>query len=456
MDEYRRAIDGPLPNFIRIETLKRTFSVGRGSAPFWFAPSVALVVGLIAGAGLSQFTDVDGGWGSFALYNGGADAARSFVELSATSLATITALTLSLTVISLQLASSQYSPRLIEHYLADRPSRFVISLFLGTFAFAIATLLNIRLPGPEDEFGQVPNVAIAVLVALLVCSLGALVFFVHRVTTFMRVESILRRVRDRTFVGIENRAKGDGDEPDAVPELPDDAHPVRSRRSGYYAAVDWSAVKEYDGEHHTRVWVVVTPGAFVTEGTPVAVVDGAIDDEVADEIESWLQFDEERWIERDVAYGVHNLVDVALTALSPGVNDPTTAITAIERVGETIGRAGQSHETRVVTTDAGTQVVIAQREWADILHAAVRQIVEYGGHDVEVVLAVQRMLAGLAWVDSTIDRRDAIAEVGGHLRTWIGELDERQPSDRDRIERGFVHLDCSLRHEVMVDEGYHL
>jgi uncharacterized membrane protein len=109
-----------------------------------------------------------------------------------------------------------------------------------------------------------------------------------------------------------------------------------------------------------------------------------------------------------------------------------------------------------VTTDAGTQVVIAQREWADILHAAVRQIVEYGGHDVEVVLAVQRMLAGLAWVDSTIDRRDAIAEVGGHLRTWIGELDERQPSDRDRIERGFVHLDCSLRHEVMVDEGYHL
>ena len=354
-DEYRRAIDGPLPSFIQIETVKRAFSVGRGSAPFWFAPSVALVIGLIAGAGLSRFTDIDGGWASFALYNGGADAARSFVELTATALATITALTLSLTVISLQLASSQYSPRLIEHYLDDRPSRFVFSLFLGTFAFAIATLLNIRLPGPDDEFGQVPNVAVAALVALLVCSLGALVFFVHRVTTFMRVESILRRVRDRTFVGIENRAKGDDDEPDQVPELPADARPVRSRRSGYYAAVDWSAVKEYNGERHTRVWVVVTPGAFVTAGTPVAVVDGEIDDEVADEIESWLQFDEERWIERDVAYGVSNLVDVALTALSPGVNDPTTAITAIERVGETIGRAGQSHETRVVTTDAGTQ-----------------------------------------------------------------------------------------------------
>ena len=241
-----------------------------------------------------------------------------------------------------------------------------------------------------------------------------------------------------------------------MPDLPDDAHPVRSRRSGYYAAVDWSAVKEYEGEDHTRVWVVVTPGAFVTEGTPVAIVDGEIDDAVADEIESWLQFDTERWIERDVAYGVHNLVDVALTALSPGVNDPTTAITAIERLGETIGRAGQSHETRVVTTEAGTQVVIAQREWADVLHAAVRQIIEYGGHDVEVVLSVQRMLAGLAWVDAGIDRRDQIADVGGHLHTWIGELDARQPSDRERIERGFEHLRCALRHEVVLDEGYHL
>lgn len=419
-------------------------------------PSVALVVGLVAGAGLSRITDVEGSWASFALYDGGPDAARSFVELAATSLATITALTLSLTVISLQLASSQYSPRLIEHYLDDRPSRFVISLFLGTFAFAIATLLNIRLPGPEGESGRVPSVAVAALVVLLVCSLGALVFFVHRVTTFMRVESILRRVRDRTLVGIENRAKGGDDEPEAVPALPDDAHPVRSRRAGYYAAVDWEAVKEYDGDEHTQVWIVVTPGAFVTHGMPVAVVDGEIDVDVADEIESWLRFDEERWIEHDVAYGVHNLVDVALTALSPGVNDPTTAITAIERVGETIGRAGQSHETRVVTTEAGTQVVIAQREWADILHAAVRQIVEYGGHDVEVILAVQRMLAGLAWVDSDIDRRGEIAEVGGHLRTWIGSLDDRQPTDRERIESGFGHLDASLRHEVVLDEGYHL
>ena len=431
--------------------------MGRGSAPFWLWPSAALILGLIAGSVLGRFTDVEGGWAAFALYNGGADAARSFVELSATALATITALTLSLTVISLQLASSQYSPRLIEHYLHDGPTRFVYSLFLGTFAFAIATLLNIRLPGPEDEFGRVPNVAVAVLVVLLVCSLGALVFFVHRVTAFMRVESILRRVRDRTFEGIANQPKGgDGDDPESIPAFPDDAHPIRSRRSGYYAAIDWEAVKDYEGERHSRVWIVVTPGAFVTTGMPVAVVDGEIDQEVADEIESWLLFDEERWIEHDVAYGVHNLVDVALTALSPGVNDPTTAITAIERVGETIGRAGNDRDTRVLTTDAGTRVIIAQREWADILHAAVRQVFEYGGHDVEVVLAILRMLVGLAWVDSDVDRSDPIAAVGGHLRTWIGDLADRQPSDRERIERGFEQLACALRHEVVVDDGYHL
>jgi uncharacterized membrane protein len=435
---------------MRVEAVARLLSLGRRYPPFWLYPSWSLIAGLVIGAILGRFDDVGGGVVSFAVYEGGAEAARSFVSLTATALATITTFTLSTTVVSLQLASSQHSPRLIEHYLSDRATHAVFSIFLGSFAFAIATLLNIRLPSESQELGQVPGVSISVLVGLLVASLVALVFFVHRVTTSMRIESILSRMRDRTVEAVEQRRPGGhDDDPDGVPPPPVDGVAIRSRRSGYYTDIDWERVEAFAPDHPCRVWVVVAPGDFVTVGSPVAVVAapadaGAVDEDTVDEIESWLRFDSERWIEADFSYGVRNLVDIALKALSPGVNDPTTASMAIERIGETMAIAGRSHPERSVHTDAGTDVYVAIREWDDTLRSAVRQIVEYGKRDVAVVAAVLRMLGGLAWADTEIDRRPTIRAIAGQVRTWIGVDVERVPWDQERIDAELALLARAL------------
>lgn len=433
---------------MRLEAVARVLSLGRRYPPFWLYPSLSLFAGLVLGALLGRLDGVEGGVASFLVYEGGAEAARSFVTLTATALATITTFTLSTTVVSLQLASSQHSPRLIEHYLNDRATHVVFSLFLGSFAFAIATLLNIRLPSDSGAIGRVPGVSIAVLVALLVACLVALVFFVHRVTTSMRVEAILRRVRDRSVDAVARRRDGDeDDDPDELPEPPGDGTPVRSRRSGYYADIDWERVEAFDPDEPCRVWIVIAPGDFVTVGTPVAIVDGALDDDTADEVESWLRFDAERWIEADFSYGVRNLVDVALKALSPGVNDPTTATMAIDRIGETMAIAGRGHPERSVRTEVGTEVYVAIREWDDTLRSAVRQIVEYGKRDVAVVVAVLRMLGRLAWADTGIDRRPTIRAIAEQVRTWIALDVERTAWDEERITGEFGLLDRALRRE---------
>jgi uncharacterized membrane protein len=442
---------------MRLEAVVRLLSLGRRYPPFWMYPSAALVVGLVLGTILSRFQDVDGGVVSFAVYEGGAEAARSFVSLSATSLATITTFTLSTTVLSLQLASSQHSPRLIEHYLSDRATLSVFSLFLGSFAFAIATLLNIRLPGEDEDLGRVPGISISVLVALLVLSLAALVFFIHRVTTSMRVEAILRRVRDRTVEAVERRRSGDArDDPDDLPDPPADGVPIRSRRSGYYADIDWERVEAFAPPDPCRVWIVVAPGDFVTTGTPVAVVGRAVDSDTADEIESWLRFDSERWIEADFSYGVRNLVDIAVKALSPGVNDPTTATMAIERIGETMAIAGKGHPERFVRTEAGTEVHVAIREWDDTLRSAVRQIIEYGKRDVAVVAAVLRMLGGLAWADTEIDRRTTIRALADQVRTWIDVDVVRTAWDADRIATELELLDRALARDPVAHRWHPL
>lgn len=442
---------------MRIEAVARLLSLGRRYPPFWLYPSVSLVAGLVLGTILSRFEDVDGGVVSFLVYEGGAEAARSFVSLSATALATITTFTLSTTVLSLQLASSQHSPRLIEHYLSDRATLSVFSLFLGSFAFAIATLLNIRLPGEDEDLGQVPGISISVLVAALVASLAALVFFIHRVTTSMRVESILRRVRDRSVEAIEQRRNGDADDdPASMPDPPSDGRPIRSRRAGYYTDIDWERVEDFSPDDPCQVWVIVAPGDFVTIGSPVAVVTGAVGDETADEIESWLRFDSERWIESDFSYGIRNLVDVALKALSPGVNDPTTATMAIERIGETMALAGRGHPERTVRTEAGIQVYIAIREWDDTLWSAVRQIIEFGRRDVAVVTAVLRMLGGLGWADTDIDRRPTIRALADQVRGWIALDVERAPWDAGRIDDEFSILERALDRDPLVQRWHPL
>ncbi len=448
-----RRIERRLPNFIRAENIKRFFSIGRENPPSWWYPSLSLVAGLVLGAVLGRFTGEVHPALSFLTYNGGAEAARSFVTLAATSLATITTLTLSLTVISLQLASSQYSPRLIEHYLNDRGNHVVFSLFLGTFAFAIATLLNIRLPSDDPvSAGRVPSIAVAVLVALLVACLVALVLFVHRVTSSMQVESILQRVRDRTLIGIDSRAERRQGESSAPSPPPDStASPIRSRRSGYFAALDWDAVHEFQPDEHCDVWIVVPPGRFVTEGTPVALVSGEVSDELADEVESWLRFDEQRWIESDVAYGVRSLVDVALRALSPGVNDPTTATMAIARLGETLARAGASRPTTVVSTDAGVRISIAAIEWPDLLQRSVRQIAVYGASDIEVVVTLVQMLNSLAWAHLDESYRSDVEETAGLLRTWIDDGLLASDHDRARIEAEFDRLADALGRQASAD-----
>lgn len=415
------------------------------------------MVGLALGAVLGRLDPGAPGPWSFVVYEGDAEAARSFVSLAATALATITTLTLTLTVVSLQLASSRYSPRLIEHYLDDRVTHAVFSLFLGTISFSIATLLNVRLPSEAHVAGRVPGVAVAVLVILLTVCLGALVFFVHRVTATMRVEAILRRVRDRTVdAAMRRRDGGDEDDPEQLPDPPAGGRAIRSRRSGYYAALDRDAIDRFDPDTPCRVWIVTAPGDFVTEGTPVAIVADVVDDETAGTIESWLRFDAERWIEEDVGYGVRNLVDVVLTGVSPGVNDPTTSTMAIERLGEAFAAAGRRHPERAIRTESGTEVYVAIREWDEMVTETVRQISEYGRHDVAVVTALIRMLARLAWADSVVDRRPALGRVAGHLRSWLALDVVRSSWDDELIADEFDLLDRALSGEMVAHRRHPL
>ena len=434
----------------RVETLQRLLALGRKSKPLWWYPAWALVAGLVLGFGMTQLVNVDAAPIAFLVYEGDPESARSFVSLVASSVATITSLTLTITVVTLQLASSQYSPRLIEHYLNDRGIRSVISLFLLTFAFAVATLLNVRLPA-GDGSGEVPGPAISVLILLIVACLGALVFFVFRVTQSIRVESILELVRDRTVTAIESRREQDPDGED-VDELPDpdpDGLLITSRRTGFFVDLDRDAMAECEADGGIRVWVLVSPGDFVTAGAPVAIVTGwdAPDEDVRDDVEAWLRFDTERWIEADYSYGVRSIADVALKALSPGINDPTTAVMAIQRISEVMAAAATSHPDRVIQIGRNGRAFVTVTSWEWTLHEVLHQLALYGRDDAHVVVGVIRMLWALNWVESDVDRSSQVRAAAALFRELI-DIDRPAP-DQQVIDHHFEALRKSFDGEVI-------
>ena len=214
---------------LRVEAVRESL---RGS--LWFLPSVAVATALVAGVVLARVEVPEAVFYAPLLFGGGPEGARGVLEVIAGSVVTVTSLTFSLTVVALQMAAGQYSPRVLRNFLRDRGNQVVLATFLGTFAFSIVVLRTIR-SGDEQGASFVPQLAVTVALLLMLASLSALVYFIHHLTQSIRVEEIMRKVEGDTLDCIErNAADGDGGEfePDDLPEPPPHALELQVRRSG--------------------------------------------------------------------------------------------------------------------------------------------------------------------------------------------------------------------------------
>ncbi|MGY1608444.1 MULTISPECIES: DUF2254 domain-containing protein [unclassified Geodermatophilus] len=371
----------------------------RGS--LWPLPVLAIVVAVVLGIGLPALDEVleePGGRHPLTLaFGGGPSAARDVLAAIAGSLISVTGLTFSFTVVALQLASSQHSPRFLQTFVTDRVVQTTLALLVGTFVYALTVLRTVR---TEESAGPafVPRLSVTVGFALTLASVVGLVLFLGHLARSLRVETMLRDVSDEAQHTYARELPRDEDRPvGAPPSGP--AVVVDADRSGFLTDVDGARIAAAAAAAGATVVLEPRIGDSVVAGTPLAhvrppaVAGTAGLEGVERALHRSVSLGFERRPERDVAYSLRKVVDIAVRALSPGTNDPTTAVHALSHVSALLGHlVTHPPGTRAFRDEAGVVRVLLP-QWD--VHALVRLGLEEPLHFAEGQPAVLRRIAGL-------------------------------------------------------------
>lgn len=381
-------------------------------SPLWLWPAVGSVIAFVAALFIVDVPlPASLRW---LAWPGGAESARALLEVVTASVITVTALTFSVTVLALQLASQQFSPRLLRDFTRDRVIKAVLTVFISTFVFT-ATVL--REASPQ---GPLPHLAILTVAALGLAALAAVLAFVAHIARILRVDTMMRTVHQETDRVIATFYPRHGDpgtrSPDEI-QL-DRAHGTKlcAPKSGFVRTIDVRRLVRTAQRHDVVVAVEVRPGDHVVRGTPIATAwgrDGSAPDTAALEhaIKTGIRVGYERTAEQDAAFGFRQLTDVAVKALSPGINDPVTAGHAIGHMSDLLVKLAARDLGAILHADADgrPRVVVPDRDFRYYLDLACGPIRRYGRNEPIVLVALLRMLRDVAAMSRDDNQRSELA-----------------------------------------------
>ncbi|MFE0912285.1 DUF2254 domain-containing protein [Streptomyces sp. NPDC058812] len=382
------------------------------------------------------------------LFGGSSDAARAVLAAIAGSLITVTALTFSLTVLTLQLASSQFSPRVLRTFNSDRYVRATLALFLATFTYALTVLRTVR-TGEDERTGFVPALSITVAFLLTLASVLALVLFLSHLAREIRVETLLNSVHsaadDTIREVLDKQDLGRGDPTDEqssdLPEPPADALPLSADASGFLTSVDEAALLRAANDTDAVLLIDRHPGSSLIAAVPMGAAWPRTGEPFSSEARTRLTEDvckavrtgHERTGLQDIAFGLRQLTDIAAKALSPGINDPTTAVHALSHSAALLCELAQhdlgprllhDHRQRV-------RVILRRPDLEDMLDLAVAQPLRYGADEPAVLARIATLLRELAWCTAP-DRHPPIVAALARLRSTI-DASDLHPAERVRL-----------------------
>ena len=385
--------------------------------PFWVLPLLIVVTATLAGLFLPL---VDSAFGEHLPYffPGGPDGARSVLGSIAGAMISVTGLVFSITMVVVQLASSQFTPRVLGDFLQNRITQTTLGIFMASFTYSLAVLRSVR--GQSGETSAfVPQISVSVALLLVLASVGLFLGFIHHTTSSIQVSVIVSQLGDTTCASVqryfpesaETVAVRTGELPWSAPSHAPLVE-LEAHEHGHVVEIDLRGLAEWADDHDCVVELLHPVGAFVVEGAPaIRVWGGAASEGEEGRVRRAVVIQKDRSDLQDPAFGIRKLVDIAERALSPGINDPTTAVQVVDELHRVCRSLVQRFDMpRVVSLHGDVRLVHRPQEVGELLDLAAEEILHYGQDSLQVPRRMLTMIADL--------RRVSRPEHVVHLDRW--------------------------------------
>jgi uncharacterized membrane protein len=419
-------------------------------ATYWFIPvaMVALAVVLSTGSLLiDRAVQAEGGPSVQWLYSGGAAEARALLSTIAGSMINVAGVTFSITIVTLSLASSQFGSRLLRNFMRDTGNQVVLGTFIATFVYA---LLVLQATSEVEGRVFVPQISVTIGMLLAITSLAVLIYFIHHVSASIQAENVIAQVGRDLDGAIERWFPGQGERPcegqqpvlskPSAAQFSQPGRPVPAAQTGYVQAVNREGLMHMATQEALVIHVKCRPGDFVVEASDLAVVwpveaaDKALIGRVADAFILGVR----RLRLQDVEFAINQLVELALRALSPGINDPFTAIHCIDRLGASLARLAERGvpAPHHCDSEGHLRLITEVVTFTGIVDASFNQIRQHARGDVAVTI---RLLEALAIVAARARNKEQRAALQHQAEMVCRSSQEALPEggDREDVERRY-------------------
>lgn len=381
-------------------------------------------------------------------YSNKPEGARSVLSTVAGSMITVAGVVFSITIVVLSLTSSQFGPRLLHNFMRDTVSQIVLGTFIATFIYCLLILRTIR-SGEETEF--VPQISVIVGVLLSVASIGVLIYFIHHISQSIQAANIIAGVGHDLEKGIKELypemvgREEPGQKPwwrnqgDVPSNFEEEAHPVTAAGSGYVLAIDNEGLMKIAVEEKVIFHLKHNPGDFIVQGSNLVMVwpSERADENLAKKVNNTFILGKQRTHTQDVKFAIDQLVEIAVRALSPGINDPFTAMMCIDKLGVALCHlAERAIPSPYRYNDDGKLCIITKSvKFVDVVDTAFNQIRQYGRTSAAVTIRLLETIAVIAErVHRDEDRaallRHAAMIERGSREGLSEELDRRDVKER--------------------------
>ncbi len=419
-------------------------------ASYWFIPMAMVSAAIIlSAASVSVDRTIDHAWVPplAGTYPGGPAEASTLLSTIAGSMITVAGLTFSITIVTLSLASSQFGPRLLRSFMRDTGTQVVLGAFVAIFVYSILVLHAID---STDSPAFVPRISVTITLLIAVAGLGVLIYFIHHVSSSIQAGNVIASVGqdlDEAIDALSPDRAGtacpatlpSGDAP-APSQVDRPGHPIPAAQTGYLQAIDDDALMNLASTRDLVLRLLYRPGDFVVEESDLVIVwpGDAVDEEVINRIDEAFLIGAARLRLQDVEFAVDQLVEIAVRALSTGINDPFTAIACIDRLGASLAHLAERDIPPAHRYDehGSLRLVHDALTFAGIVDAAFNQIRQNGRSSAPIAMRLLESIAIIAARARTGEQRDALRRQADMIWSGCAEVLPME-EDRNDLERRY-------------------